>query len=208
MKKVLFGIIALSMAAFAEGGSSEITTPGKNNPATLNETASVPVRVIAEVVKPANALVITDEAGTILDELLLDHKIVGGTNTSDSVIAKNFKVRVTGDDGAVNTSAVGSVRINLSSTSTTLTKVGTDQGVTSKDTITSVLRLVNGVDKVDSNEYIAPLSEGEHLGTITSTIAAGSVPTAAGAYDNKVTGGMPTLSVTYSASGTPATIRK
>lgn len=188
MKKVLFGIMALSMAAFAV------------NPGDKENGASVPVRVIAEVVKPAAALIITDEAGTILDELLLDHKVVTGiSNSSDSVIAKNFKVRVTTDAGIIDQTDSGNVTIKLDKTTTILTKVGTDQGVTGKDTITSVLRLVNGVSAKDSNQYTAPLSKGEHLGTITSTIAAGSVPTTAGAYDNKVTGNMPTLSVTYTA---------
>lgn len=187
MKKVLFGIIALSMTAFAA------------NPGDKENGASVPVRVIAEVVKPANALVITDEAGTILDELLLDHKIVGGSDKGDSVIAKNFKVKVTGTDGAVDTKNNGNVTIALNETTTTLTKVGS--AATSGNQITSALRLVNGVNAVNSNEYTAPLSEGEHLGTITSTIAKESVPTEAGAYDNKVTGAMPTLTVTYEAAG-------
>ena len=200
MKKVLFGIIALSMAAFAA------------NPGDLSSgTASVPVRVIAEVVKPASSLIITDEAGTILDELLLDHKIVGGTNPADSVVPKNFKVKVTNAGGAVDTSVNSTgdnykVKIILSKTDTTLTRVGTNLVVDNPETpdqITSTLRLVNGVDKVDSNEYIAPLSEGEHLGTITSTIAAAQISKVqAGAYDNKTeAANMPTLSVTYSASG-------
>ncbi|MBC2854527.1 hypothetical protein [Cetobacterium sp. 2G large] len=197
MKKVLFGIIALSMAAFAA------------NPGDKENGASVPVRVIAEVVKPANALVITDEAGTILDELLLDHKIVGGSDKGDSVIAKNFKVKVTGTDGAVDTKNNGNVTIALNKTTTTLTKVGS--AAIPANQITSNLRLVNGTGDtnapnigVDSYEYKAPLSGGEHLGTITSTIAAGSVPTTAGsgAYDNKVsTDAMPTLTVTYEAAG-------
>ncbi|MBC2852028.1 hypothetical protein H5J22_11530 [Cetobacterium sp. 8H] len=195
MKKVLFGIMTLSMTAFAANPGTIIGEGAK--------TASVPVRVIAEVVKPASALVITDEAGTILDELLLDHKIVGGTATGDSVIAKNFKVKVTGTDGDVDKDITSTgenshmVTINLDNTTTTLTKVGGTK------TIKSTLRLVNGVNLVESNEYIAGLKSGEHLGTITSTIAAESLPVAeAGAYDNKVTGAMPTLSVTYSANGT------
>lgn len=197
MKKVLFGIIALSMAAFA-ANPGNIPTTGES---AGKGTASVPVRVIAEVVKPANSLVITDEAGTILDELLLDHKIVGGSDKGDSVIAKNFKVKVTGTDGAVDTKNNGNVTITLDQTTTTLTKVGTDPEALEKAQITSNLRLVNGVNSVSSNEYTASLSKGEHLGTITSTIAAGSVPTEAGAYDNKVSkDAMPTLSVTYTAT--------
>ncbi|WP_432205446.1 hypothetical protein ACQ9ZF_11295 (plasmid) [Cetobacterium somerae] len=202
MKKVLFGIMALSMAVFA-------ANPGDLSEDKSSGTASVPVRVIAEVVKPANALIITDEAGTILDELLLDHKVVAGTNTSDSVVAKSFKVKVTTAAGAVDGTNNGNVTIALDKTTTTLTKVGTDQGVSDENTITSNLRLVNGpgttttAQDTTTYKYEATLNGGEHLGTITSTIAAGSVPTAAGAYDNKATGTpMPTLSVTYSASGT------
>lgn len=202
MKKVLFGIIALSMAAFAVNPGDITEEKGVKKGA-----ASVPVRVMAEVVKPASSLIITDEAGTILDELLLDHKIVGGSNAADSVIAKNFKVKVTGTGGVVDTDINGDesthkVNIKLNKTATTLTKVG------GTGTITSTLRLVNGVNTVSTNQYTAPLSGGEHLGTITSTIAAKSVPTAEGAYDNKVTGDMPTLSVTYAASGEPSEITK
>lgn len=186
MKKVLFGIIALSMAAFAV------------NPGDKENGASVPVRVIAEVVKPANALIITDEAGTILDELLLDHKIVGGSKTADSVIAKNFKVKVTTDEGIVDKINNDNVTIALNKTTTTLTKVG--ETPSDNNTIKSTLRLVNGPGTTTGDTtYTAPLKEGEHLGTITSTIAATSVPTTAGAYDNKVTGNMPILSVTYTA---------
>lgn len=202
MKKVLFGIIALSMAAFAANPGDTTEDEGAKK-----GSASVPVRVMAEVIKPASSLIITDEAGTILDELLLDHKIVGGSNAADSVIAKNFKVKVTRTDGTVDTGINGDesthkVTIKLNKTATTLTKVG------GTGTITSTLRLVNGVNAVSTNQYTAPLSGGEHLGTITSTIAAKSVPTAEGAYDNKVTGDMPTLSVTYAASGEPSEITK
>ena len=198
MKKVLFGIMALSMTAFTA-----------TNPGDKTNGASVPVRVIAEVVKPADSLVITDEAGTILDELLLDHKIVAGTsNSSDSVVTKNFKVKVTNADGAVDINNKGNVTIALDQTTTTLTKVGS--AAIPANQITSNLRLVNGTGGdtnapnigVDSYKYEALLSGGEHLGTITSTIAARSVPTTAGsgAYDNKVTGTMPTLTVTYTAT--------
>ena len=192
MKKVLFGIIALSMTAFAA-----------TNPGDKTNGASVPVRVIAEVVKPADALIITDEAGTILDELLLDHKIVGGSKTSDSVIAKSFKVKVTTDKGIVDETNNGNVTITLNKTTTTLTRVGTDPtaGDGDKDQITSNLRLVNVLNPSGSHEYTATLLKGEHLGTITSTIAAKSVPTEAGAYDNKTeAANMPTLSVTYTAT--------
>ena len=193
MKKVLFGIIALSMTAFAATNPGDITGD--------NKVASVPVRVIAEVVKPASSLIITDEAGTILDELLLDHKIVGGSDKGDSVIAKSFKVKVTDTTGIVDENNNGNVTIVLNKTTTTLTRVGTDPTAEAKDQITSNLRLVNGVNAVKTNEYVAQLKAGEHLGTIISTIAKESVPkTAAGAYDNKVTGAMPTLTVTYAAS--------
>lgn len=207
MKRVLFGIMALSVATFA-ANPGDITEGGAKK-------ASVPVRVIAEVVKPASALVITDEAGTILDELLLDHKIVGGKATADSVVPKSFKVKVTTGNGIVDESATGNnhkVTIALSDTTTTLTRVGTNPTPTTgtPDQITSTLRLVNGpgtttTDNTTTYNYEAELNKGEHLGTITSTIAAGSVPIAAGAYDNKVTNDMPTLTVTYAASGIPAT---
>ena len=87
MKKVLFGIMALSMAAFA-------ANPGVIDPTTSTETASVPVKVMAEIITAPTGLTITDEAGTVLDELVIDHgRIVKDAATSDSVAYKLFKVQ-------------------------------------------------------------------------------------------------------------------
>ena len=60
MKKVLFGIFAVSMVAFA-------ANPG------VNDVTSVPVRVKAELVIPAGGLTITDESGVALQELEINH---------------------------------------------------------------------------------------------------------------------------------------
>ncbi|MGL6118923.1 MAG: hypothetical protein ACRC0V_00295, partial [Fusobacteriaceae bacterium] len=91
------------MAAFA-------ANPGVGIP----ETASVPVKVMAEIITAPTGLVITDEAGTVLDELLLDHgRMIKGAATSDSVAYKLFKVQKYADTGLPIPFAAGSLNVNL-----------------------------------------------------------------------------------------------
>ena len=95
MKKVLFGIMALSIAAFAA------------NPGELKGevgAASVPVTVLAEVIAPTDALVITDEAGNILaDGIVLDHGLRTWEDNEHTTATIRFKVKRTtttqGDTG-------------------------------------------------------------------------------------------------------------
>ena len=158
MKKVLFGIMALSMAAFA-------ANPGTGNP----ETASVPVKVIAEIITAPTGLTITDEAGTVIDELLLDHgRIVKGAATSDSVAYKLFKVQRFDGTAPVAIGA-GELNVKLDGSTTTLKKNGTS----TDSTLPSTLTLTGGATQVSSTEYSHTTSgtDTEHVGRVTSTIA-------------------------------------
>ncbi|UPO97548.1 hypothetical protein MKD34_01510 [Cetobacterium somerae] len=156
MKKVLFGIMALSIAAFAA------------NPGTDSE-ASVPVKVIAEIITAPTGLTITDEAGTVIDELLLDHgRIVKGAATSDSVAYKLFKVQRF--DGTKPTKiGAGTLNVKLDEATTTLAKNGTSTA----STLTSALTLTGGATQVSSKEYThtTGADDTEHVGRVTSTIA-------------------------------------
>lgn len=168
MKKVLFGIIALSMAAFAANPA---------DPATP-DTASVPVKVIAEIITAPTGLTITDEAGTVLDELLIDHgRIVQGAATSDSVAYKLFKVqRFTNGASDVFGSTAGTLNVKLDDPTTTLNKNGTAGG----STLTSTLSLTGGATQKSSIEYdhSTLATDKEHVGRVTSTIAKGTTTTA------------------------------
>lgn len=166
MKKVLFGIMALSMAAFAANpGVVENDTSGN----LIKETASVPVKVIAEIITAPTGLTITDEAGTVIDELLLDHgRIVKGAATSDSVAYKLFKVQRFDGTSATKIGA-GTLNVKLDEATTTLAKNGTSTA----STLTSALTLTGGATQVSSKEYThtTGADDTEHVGRVTSTIA-------------------------------------
>ncbi len=180
MKKVLFGIMALSVAAFAAnpGGTADGGTVSSTNP----ETASVPVKVIAEIITAPTGLTITDEAGTVLDELVIDHgRIVANNAGDDSVAFKIFKVkRFEQNNTAV---AIGGAGDNLKvaigdATGTKLTagtkatlKLNGDAKATS--TLASTLTVTGGNSPVDGQEYnhILAATDLEHVGRVTSRIA-------------------------------------
>ncbi|MGL4672234.1 hypothetical protein [Cetobacterium sp.] len=167
MKKVLFGILALSMTAFA-------ANPGVDN------TASVPVKVIAEIITAPTGLTITDEAGTVLDELLLDHgRIIKGAATSDSVAYKLFKVQrfVDGSSAAFGI-ANGTLEVKLTETGAetetavaTLKKNGTLIGT--NQTLTSALSLSGGSTGGTATSYTQATTKDdtEHVGRVTSVIS-------------------------------------
>ena len=184
MKKVLFGIIALSALSLA---APDPTNP--NNPAsppgdgTVTETAAVPVRVIAELIPAPNGLTITDEAGTVLDELVLDHgRMVLGQATGDSTVFKPFKVKrfdasgtavAIGNTGATNTTTSATLKISLKTlaadaldTSTTLKSNGTSNLLTEQ--LTSNLSLLGST----TGTYTQTLNgtEKEYIGRVTSRI--------------------------------------
>lgn len=165
MKKVLFGILALSMTAFA-------ANPGVDN------TASVPVKVIAEIITAPTGLTITDEAGTVLDELLLDHgRIIKGAATSDSVAYKLFKVQRF-VDGVSSEIGAGTLNVKLTETGTetetavaTLKKNGTLTEVNQK--LTSALSLSGGSTGGTATSYTQATTKDdtEHVGRVTSVIS-------------------------------------
>lgn len=188
MKRVLFGIMALSIAAFA-------ANPGTGATGTAGE-ASVPVKVRAEIVKPSAGLTITDEAGTVLDELLIDHgRIVKGAASDDSVKDKIFKVKMGGENEAYVAMA-GDLRVSLDKTSTSLTNA------LATSTLTSTLSLVggSGTTLVSGEEaaYVAKVNGTEHIGRVNSVIPRDQLNATGleeGIYNNGAN--KPTLTVVY-----------
>ena len=182
MKKVLFGIMALSMAAFA-------ANPGTGDP----ETASVPVKVMAEIINAPVGLTITDEAGTVLDELVIDHgRIVKGAATSDSVAYKLFKVqRFDGTTSETQPIGAGTLTVELDEKmatdkkgKATLAKNG-DTNHASK--LTSTLALTGGATQESSTKYVHNLTGADteaHVGRVTSTIAKGAATDTEGSLLN------------------------
>ncbi|MGL5088481.1 MAG: hypothetical protein ACRC6Z_03370 [Cetobacterium sp.] len=164
MKKVLFGILALSMAAFA-------ANPGVPGTVPDTEVASVPVEVRAEIITAPTGLVITDEAGTVLDQLLLDHgRMIKGAATSDSVVEKIFKVQryIAGTAAPIG---AGTLNVQLDSADAILGLDGDLTGTTLK----SVLSLgnSNGASFVSTTEYNQTLvaADTQSLGRVTSRIS-------------------------------------
>lgn len=176
MKKVLFGIMALSVAAFA-------VNPGVTNP-DGTETASVPVKVMAEIVNAPVGLTITDEAGTVLDELLIDHgRIVKENAGDDSVAFKVFKVKRfdQGNNKAVAIANEAGANLNViigdelgakptGGTSATLNLNGDTKNASK---LTSTLTVTGGNSPVDGQEYdhVLGAADLEHVGRVTSRIA-------------------------------------
>lgn len=183
MKKVLFGIMAFSMAAFAA------------NPGSATE-ASVPVEVRAEVVAADNALVITDEVGNVLaDGIILDHgtRAQGDTNHT---VSKTFKVkRVNGNPSnaiAQGTDSILTVTLeDMDNSTTRQVNLGRSGGgaVDPKDKLVSALTLDGGneTDVSGKHGYKADMgtTATEHTGAISSTItvAANQNP---GTYNSKI----------------------
>lgn len=172
MKKVLFGIMALSMATFAANPGELTGGAGE---------ASVPVRVIAEVIVPTDALVITDAAGNILtDGILLDHE-VRTRGEVNHIASQDFKVkRLSLDPNAVlGSSSNTKLTVSLSKYTTTLGLIGGAQpGALS--TISSALELAGG----GLAGYEVPLTDTtkEHTGNVSSTISI-AANQASGKYD-------------------------
>lgn len=180
MKKILFGIMALSMAAF--GANPAI--PGPNN----TEIASVPVTIKAEIISAPAGLTITNEAGTVIDELLIDHgRMIKGQSFGDSVAFTNFKVKRFDNSGTsidldtTLTKAGDKLTVSLVSGETgtgviaapvALTKDGmtppTDPTEVGKKQLLATLSLLGAAN--NSYEHLITAGEKEHLGRVTSRI--------------------------------------
>lgn len=202
MKKKLFGLFALSTMAMA-------AAPG--NPGA-GDSASVPVKVMAEIITAPTGLVITDEAGTVLDELLLDHgQIIKGMATDDAKVQSVFKVKRYSHAGAVVTEEdLGSesknkLTVTLGASGTaTLYKGGDSSSANTPDVttqMTSTLSLSGGTNQTSLTEYSQHLAAGdkEHMGRVMSTIPKATLNTAnlsSGLYHNQ---GTNTLTVTIAA---------
>lgn len=180
MKKVLFGIMALSMAAFA-------ANPG------ISTEASVPVQVKAEVIAATDGLVITDMAGNILtDGLIIDHGTRVKGETHDKSV--QFKVKKLNTDGSYGTTlsatTTDKLKVSLDKTTTTL------KHLTKANTLTSNLALAGGGQNYTVDGAGA---HAEHVGTITSTIQFAN-DQEEGAYDNRANQDpMPVLKVVLGA---------
>ena len=188
MKKVLFGIMALSAVSFAA------------NPGSATE-ASVPVEVKAQVLAANNALVITDEAGNLLgDGIILDHGIRAQGDTNHTV-SKVFKVkRVNGTstgEPPIQNNAVGqtgktTLTVTLEDTDggqQTVNLGRTGGGVTPNDRIVSTLTLPSGVASVIPSKYGYKADMGttatEHTSSISATIPVASTQNP-GSYTSKI----------------------
>ncbi|MCX3066797.1 hypothetical protein OQE61_04740 [Cetobacterium somerae] len=195
MKKVLFGIIALSMAAFAA------------NPEEVKVgAASVPVKVLAEVIAPTDALVITDEAGNIIgaEGIVLDHGIHTSADGKHTTAPFRFKVKrlTAGGSQAINGTLTVAIKKGESKDATTegqpitLGKVG--GGTT--NTLISNLKLENGTTTANVHGYTADMgtTAKEHTGEITSTV--NFTAAAPGKYESGLTETRPELVVTIAAN--------
>ncbi|WP_047395884.1 hypothetical protein [Cetobacterium sp. ZOR0034] len=187
MKRVLFGIMALSVATFA-------ANPGTGT-ATTEGTASVPVKVLAEITAPQAGLTITDEAGTVLDELLIDHgRIVKGAATDDSKAFKLFKVKM-GDSSNEYVEMNGKLTVNLNKYTTKL--IGPNSGK-----LDSVLSLAGGKTNATGG-YEAEINGTEHTGRVNSVIPRDQLNATKleeGIYNNGAD--RPTLTVVYTPTPT------
>ena len=193
MKKILFGIMALSVAAFA-------VNPGTGTP----ETASVPVTVIAELIKAPTGLTITNEAGTVLDELVIDHgRMVIGKATDDSVAFEFFKVQRFEENGN-NIDLIdgdkNNLYVSLNKTETILTN--TSDTSDKPASLTSTLSLTGGANAIDSKSYDHAVATGDkvHTGRVISRIAKASLDSGTvGIHHNRAEADRPVLTVTLKA---------
>lgn len=184
MKKILFGIMALSLSMAAFGAANASTT-------------SVPVMVQCNVIAAPTGLVITDEAGQVLTELNIDHgnivRPTVGTAPIDPTAYKIFKVQRY-DNGApiaIGSTDDSSLKVSLKggtgagSNETALKKDGTS----ATNPLTSTLKLEGGA-KPDANNTSYTETIGKtstvHTGKVTSTIAKAGITstTATGLYNN------------------------
>ncbi|ERT69856.1 hypothetical protein [Cetobacterium somerae] len=203
MKKILFGIMALSMAAFG----ATTTNPGTVSGET--ETASVPVTVIAELIKAPTGLTITNDAGTVLDELVIDHgRMVIGKATDDSVAFEFFKVqRFEDKDSSIENSDLitdnqNNLHVSLTNPVTTLTNTSDKTA-----SLTSTLSLTGGANASNLTSYNHAVATGDkvHIGRVISRITKDSLnakTNKVGIHHNRAEADRPVLTVTLKANTT------
>lgn len=204
MKRILFGIMALSVAAFAKN-------PGDPIVGNVGE-ASIPVKIIAEVLVPADSLVITDEAGNILTNgITLDHGVRTNADTNHTTAPFRFKVkRLTAGasaplDGDLTVALDTKGDVANNQQQVRLGKVGSTAG--SKDNLISTLALAGGTTGgAGTGKYGYKVTTGagdtEHTGEITSTVS--FTTASAGKYDSTADpsgNGTAELKVTLAAKG-------
>lgn len=196
MKKIILGVVALSVVSFAV--------------AKEGETASVPVTVKAVITEAPSGLAIVDEVTGQVDQVVIDHgTIKRGTLSDDSpsIQTKAFRVvRVNENGTGLAPLGATQLSVGLSAAKTTLTKIGSTTG---GDVLTSNLELHHKTGTLatkagtnpatgDGNYYTVALKgdETEHRGEIRSMISSTDDATE-GRYDNMAS--RPTLAVRIDA---------
>lgn len=204
MKKVLFGIMALSMTAFAANPGNITGSDSKTG------TASVPVKVLAEVIAVTDAIVITDEAGNTIgaNGIVLDHETRTQADGVHTTAPFRFKVKRVTSAGAQPINGILTVSIDAPGTgdekghSINLGKIGGGAA----DVLASTLKLANGGSGyggsplADKHGYTANMGTElkEHTGEITSTV--NFTDAAAGKYESGLNETRPELEVTIAAN--------
>lgn len=169
MKKTLLGLMTLSTIGFAN-----------SNPGTPT-AASVPVLVKAEIVEPSDSLQITDLAGQLLPQIVLDHgRIVKGSTTNSSVAYQDFKViKGDGNNGLADLGGTGAkLAVAIDKVTTDLLNKTT---VAETNKLTSNLSLLGGKAEATASTGITGAAHGyvineiaagmtEHRGRISSEI--------------------------------------
>ena len=203
MKKVLLGVLALSVVSFGETSTPKV-----------GDTASVPVTVKAVIEKVPAGLAIVDEVTGQMDQVVIDHGTIGkGTlsASSPSIQTKGFRVVRMDADGKLVPLGATELSVGLSDASTTLTKIGSSD---TNDKLTSNLEVYhktgtlttkgtnpNGTGAEGSHYTVALLNtDDEHRGEIRSIITTTGFATD-GRYDNMTS--RPTLAVRIDAISTP-----
>ena len=198
MKKVLFGIMALSMATFA-ANPEEIKVQ--------KATASVPVKVLAEVIAVTDAIVITDEAGNIIgaEGIVLDHGVRTKADKKHTTTPFRFKVKRMSETTAnapINGTLTVAIKAPGTATATyhpiNLGKIG--GGTTVGEQLESHLKLANASALIKNQHgYEATMGAAtEHTGEITSTVNFESANK--GKYESGLTETRPELEVTIAAN--------
>lgn len=204
MKKVLFGIMALSMATFAATNPGEMTGTGTEKAGT----ASVPVKVLAEVIAVTDAIVITDEAGNIIgaEGIVLDHGTRTKTDGEHTTAPFRFKVKRMSETEA-NAPIDGKLTVTIAAPGTAKTthhpinlgKIG--GGTTNGEQLESHLKLENASSTLVGGKHGYEATMGaatEHTGEITSTVNFASANK--GKYESGLTEARPELVVTIAAT--------
>ena len=155
MKKVIFGLLALSTVGFAN----------------MSSTNNIPVKVKAEIVAGESSLIIADENGNnfIGDKIVLDHGRIQKGYANDSIVTQKFSVQLKPAYADPANSAVtmnGKLEVSLNDSTATLAKANSTSKLISN---LSVATEDSAADRTDMG-YDVKLSSNIHVGEIKSVI--------------------------------------